>query len=125
MMDYNHTNEDKIIFEKYFSKYTLEGSKYYAEVGASDGITYSNTLYYEKELGWTGILIEPNSVLFNRLISSRGEKNTLVNIAISDVKEPIQFNLCVGFPLLSCIESTRPPITETYYNQSIINNYTT
>ena len=32
---------------------------FFIEAGANDGVTYSNTLYYEKYKQWTGILIEP------------------------------------------------------------------
>lgn len=32
---------------------------YFVEFGASDGTTFSNTLYLERELGWRGILAEP------------------------------------------------------------------
>ncbi|EAV42138.1 hypothetical protein SIAM614_20655 [Stappia aggregata IAM 12614] len=31
----------------------------FLELGGYDGITGSNTLFFEKELGWTGLLIEP------------------------------------------------------------------
>jgi FkbM family methyltransferase len=32
---------------------------FFVEAGANDGVTYSNTLYFEKYKNWTGILIEP------------------------------------------------------------------
>jgi FkbM family methyltransferase len=32
---------------------------FFIEAGANDGVTYSNTLYFEKYKKWTGILIEP------------------------------------------------------------------
>ena len=31
---------------------------YYVEVGALDGEKLSNTYFFEKELGWTGVLVE-------------------------------------------------------------------
>jgi FkbM family methyltransferase len=34
-------------------------SGFFIEAGASDGISQSNTLYFEKYKNWTGILIEP------------------------------------------------------------------
>lgn len=33
---------------------------FFVEAGAKDGEESSNTLMYEKDLGWTGLLIEPN-----------------------------------------------------------------
>ena len=40
-------------------------------MGALDGIKYSNTKFFEELLNWTGILIEPNPVMFNKLIKNR------------------------------------------------------
>lgn len=33
---------------------------FFLEAGANDGITQSNTLYFERYFGWTGILVEPS-----------------------------------------------------------------
>ncbi len=43
----------------------------FIEVGAFDGINYSNTKLLEESYGWTGILIEPSEVLFPRLCTNR------------------------------------------------------
>jgi FkbM family methyltransferase len=32
---------------------------FFIEAGANDGVTYSNTLYYERYRNWNGLLIEP------------------------------------------------------------------
>jgi hypothetical protein len=32
---------------------------FFIEAGANDGVNQSNTLYFEKNLNWKGILIEP------------------------------------------------------------------
>ena len=32
---------------------------FFVEAGANDGVDQSNTLYYEKFYGWTGLLVEP------------------------------------------------------------------
>ena len=39
----------------------------FLEVGAVDGVSLSNTLFFERERNWTGILIEPNNNFYNRL----------------------------------------------------------
>ena len=31
----------------------------FVDLGAYDGVTYNNTLFFEKELGWTGLCVEP------------------------------------------------------------------
>jgi hypothetical protein len=37
---------------------------FFIEAGAHNGVEASNTLYLEKKLGWTGILVEPNPQTF-------------------------------------------------------------
>src|SRR5215510_8537437 len=43
----------------------------FVDVGAYDGVALSNTCYFEKELGWTGLCIEPNPIVFERLTQNR------------------------------------------------------
>jgi len=45
MKFYSQSNEDRILYEKYFKNYSLEGQKYYLEMGAIDGVMYSNTKF--------------------------------------------------------------------------------
>lgn len=40
-------------------KYLNFNDGYFVELGANDGISQSNTYYYEKNKNWSGILIEP------------------------------------------------------------------
>ena len=35
-------------------------SGFFIEAGAADGEWFSNTLYFERHHGWTGLLVEPN-----------------------------------------------------------------
>lgn len=39
----------------------------FIEVGAADGITFSNTYFLEKCLGWNGLVIEPDPQSFQKL----------------------------------------------------------
>ena len=41
------------------------------DIGAFDGIDFSNTFYMEKELGWKGICVEPNPLVFEKLVVNR------------------------------------------------------
>jgi hypothetical protein len=40
----------------------------FLEMGAFDGVVESNSRFYERCLGWEGLLIEGNPTMFNRLI---------------------------------------------------------
>ena len=44
---------------------------YFIDIGACDGVFFSNTWYLEKELDWTGICLEPAITPFLKLIKER------------------------------------------------------
>jgi len=85
MMFFSQQNEDKILFEKYLNY--RNGT--FIELGAMDGILYSNSLFFEKELEWTGILIEPTEQ-FNQLIINRPNCQNF-NYAISSIDGEVEF----------------------------------
>ena len=58
----------------------------YIEAGAHDGISHSNTVRLEHDLGWQGILVEPGIPAFELLIQNRS-KNLNLNKALVDSVE--------------------------------------
>ena len=62
--------------DEYFINNFNKGRKkgYFVDIGAHDGISYSNTYTLEKELEWVGLCIEVCDVTFNKLISNRNCK---------------------------------------------------
>jgi len=44
---------------------------FFLEIGAADGLTFSNTYFLEKKLNWTGICIEANPFYLNKLRTNR------------------------------------------------------
>lgn len=65
---YSQNGQDKFLNENIFN-----GKKngVFFDIGAHDGISYSNTYYLEKELGWTGICVEPQKKIFEALRQNR------------------------------------------------------
>jgi FkbM family methyltransferase len=57
------------------SKILTKRGGYYVELGANDGITQSNTAYFEKEREWKGILIEPALNRYLECVRNRSRKN--------------------------------------------------
>ncbi len=55
---------DKVIFKD-------KKGKVFFDIGANDGITYSNTYFLEKNLGWTGVCVEPLPMTFKKLEDNR------------------------------------------------------
>lgn len=95
---YGQAEEDKIVYERYFSS---KRNGIFLELGALDGVTYSNTKFFEDTMGWSGILIEPipenyercrkirpRSLVYNCIVSSNPDPMEIyVNGAVSSVKE--------------------------------------
>ncbi|MEK7092515.1 MAG: hypothetical protein AAB907_02730, partial [Patescibacteria group bacterium] len=63
---------------------------FFIEAGANDGISQSNTLYYEKNFGWYGMLIEAIPSIAKRCAENRPD-NIIENVALvsSDYKKKI------------------------------------
>lgn len=62
---------------------------FFIELGAMDGICYSNSLFYEKYMGWKGILIEPTSQFFDLIKNRPNAKN--YKFVISEKEGPVEF----------------------------------
>lgn len=58
-------------------KYINFKDGFFIEAGAHDGLFQSNTLYYEKELNWTGLLIEPNFINYLLCLKNRSNTKTI------------------------------------------------
>ncbi len=56
---------------------------FYVECGANDGVNQSNTWYFEKNLNWKGLLIEPVDEAFRELKKNRGKKNYFFKRALT------------------------------------------
>ena len=79
---YNSLNQiDKKVY-----KYLNYKNGFYIEIGAFDGLNQSNTWFYEKELNWSGLLIEPNPKFFKRLTKYRNKRNIFCNKLITNDK---------------------------------------
>lgn len=70
--------------DKYLAENVFPGKRggVFVEFGAIDGIITSNTLYFEKEMGWIGLCVEPIPEQFDKLRRNRG--CFCENYAISD-----------------------------------------
>jgi len=64
-MFYSQSGLDKILYEKYLNY----KNGFFIELGAIDGIIFSNTKFFEDELNWNGILIEPTEQYKNLIIN--------------------------------------------------------
>lgn len=65
---YSQQGEDEHLLHTFFKG---KSAGTFIELGALDGVLYSNTKFYEETLGWRGILIEPVPRLFEMLLHNR------------------------------------------------------
>lgn len=73
-------------------------AKKYIDIGANDGVTFSNSLLFE-QLGWDGICIEPNRDVFELLQKNR--KCIKYDVAIADKCGTAKFTKIKGPHMLS------------------------
>jgi FkbM family methyltransferase len=65
---YSQRGQDKWIVEKLLPG--LRGGVF-VDIGAHDGVSFSNTYYLEDVLGWTGLAVEPIPEVYAKLRSAR------------------------------------------------------
>jgi FkbM family methyltransferase len=112
---YSQDEEDRFLYEHFFSKYTFPGQKYFFEMGAMDGVTYSNTKFYEDSLQWTGLLVEPNPILYAQLLENRPSCLSM-GVLVSNHQGPLDFRICKVGAVSSVATTTPGFFQETFYN---------
>ena len=85
-MFYSQDKQDEFLEFNIFKGYK---NGFFVDVGAHDGKTINNTLYFEENNNWTGINIEPIKDVYLNLVKNR-EKCLNINCAI-DEKGSITF----------------------------------
>ena len=71
---YSQHGQDRYVWDRIFAPlgWPPRGERgVFVEFGARDGVVNSNSLYAERERGWTGVLIEPNTADYARLAETR------------------------------------------------------
>lgn len=85
--------------DKYLNEVIFKNKKngVFIDIGAHDGKTFSNSLFFEDELGWSGLCIEANPDVFKYLKKLRSAE--CINCCIVPVKEKdLHFLKIQGYP---------------------------
>lgn len=95
--------------DRFLNKVVFKGKKggIFVEIGAAEGITFSNTYFFEKELGWFGVCVEPHPEAFSKLIAAR--KCRCVQACVADFSGAGVFLAVDGVPTLSGLVSNYDP----------------
>jgi len=119
-MYYSQCEEDIFLNENYFKN---KKNGIYIELGALDGILFSNTKFFEDTLNWTGILIEPHSLMFELLQKNR-PNNYLFNNLVSNTNELLNFKYFIDcHAAVSGVENTLSQHHFDVYYNNINNNH--
>lgn len=89
---YSQYDQDKIV-DLYFKS---KKNGFFLDLGAHDGISCSNTYFFEKERNWTGICVEPIPDVYKLLTENR--KSINYNVCISDKDGIVNFRRVNGAP---------------------------
>lgn len=89
---FSQYNQDKFLDEVLFLK---KENGFFIDIGAHDGITISNSLFFEKYRNWSGICVEPNPKVYQKLIKNR--KSTNLNVCIGDKNKKVKFTQIEGY----------------------------
>jgi len=116
-MSKSQLGQDINVLEHYNNK--KDG--FFVDIGASDGVSLSNTYILEKNYNWKGICVEPIPHVFTRLQSNR-PNSICINKAIyssSNVKMKFaikNFDMCSGL-----VETLDPSVTidNVIYDRSL------
>ena len=83
---YSQCGQDKYLNEVIFKN---KKNGVFVDIGAHDGISFSNTCYFEQYLGWTGLCVEPYSERFEELCHNR--KAICVQCCVSNFNGSAEF----------------------------------
>jgi FkbM family methyltransferase len=86
-------------------KYLDYENGFFIEVGANDGISQSNTFYFEQALGWRGLLIEPVPELFE--LCCRFRKSRTLNCALGPFEQEGECVEILFSDLMSVVEGAK------------------
>lgn len=102
-MYFSQFGEDKFLIDNYLLHPRVP--RFYIELGALDGVRYSNTKALEDLHGWTGVLIEPIPAAFENLKRNR-PGNVLVNSLVGEGGRDVEFRYFSN-PDLQCVSAIR------------------
>lgn len=86
----------------------LQTNGFFVECGALDGENLSNTLYMERFLNWTGVLIEADPQVLSTLMT-RKRKSSILPVCLSDDPYPqeVKYSFCNDINFLIEFEHAR------------------
>lgn len=108
MKSFSQLGEDIFVFQNFINKRSKDAI--ILEIGAYDGVTYSNSLLIESVTGGRSILVEPSPENFSKLVKQRPEASCH-RLAIAEDFGVLNFHGDAAVSGLSC------NLTDEYKNK--------
>lgn len=108
--------------DEYIDATLLNGMRdgVFVEIGAFDGIRGSNTLFFEKFRGWTGLLVEASPLYHPWLVQNRPEM-PIEQVAVgAEVGEADFVEITEGSYMMSGLLESLPPSTQASLNKGLL-----
>jgi FkbM family methyltransferase len=86
MKFFSQVGQDRFIFDHFFRG---KRDGVFVDVGAYDGEKFSNSLFFERHMGWRGMCVEPLSSAFSKLSKTR--KAVCEQVCVSDFEGEAEF----------------------------------
>ena len=83
---YSQVGQDRFLLENFFRG---KRGGVFVDVGAYDGEKFSNSLFFERTMGWTGLCVEPLPAAFAKLKATR--KAVCENVCVADFEGEADF----------------------------------
>ena len=99
MKSYSQIGQDLEVLKRYNNK--TDG--FFVEIGASDGVVFSNTYLLEKFFNWKGICVEPIPNRYESLCKNRPNSVCFDNAVYDVSNKQVIFDIANNFDLLSGI----------------------
>lgn len=83
--------------DKFLNKVVFNNKKngFFIDIGAHDGQTINNSLFFELNNNWNGICVEPNPNVFEKLKLNRKSLN--LNVCIGESNKTVKFTQIEGY----------------------------
>lgn len=105
---FSQFRQDEFLNEVVFDR---KRNGFFIDIGAHDGVSISNSLFFEKQKDWNGICIEPNPNVYSQLVKNRQSVN--INKCIGNQNKTVTFTQILGYSeMLS-------GITENYHQNHL------
>ncbi|CAL6281039.1 unnamed protein product [Bathycoccus prasinos] len=88
----------------------------YLEIGGRDGLDGTNTLFFERELNWTGMMIEACPQAYLQMVKNRSEKNNIFINGIISNSNPFTLTKLTSFGAEACSSVATVVLDKSYHS---------